>query len=202
MVNIQEYSNFIGFGKTKVKKQIIVCHTSREVEEYLTSLKFRYNQKYDKIPHYVITKSGKILQLLPNQEYSNFFHDENINRNSIIVSLENLGWLEKKPLTNQYINWKGNIYIDSPYEKKWRDYFFWEPYTDFQFESLLNLSLELCNDLKIQKKCTGHNTKINGVKNFDGIVFRSNYDERFTDLNPSFNFEKFLNKIQYEQISR
>jgi N-acetyl-anhydromuramyl-L-alanine amidase AmpD len=202
MVNIEEYNKFIGVGKTKVKKQIIICHTSREVEEYLTSLKFRYNQKYDKIPHYVITKSGKILQLLPNQEYSNFFYDESINRNSVIVSLENLGWLEKKPLTNQYINWKGNIYIDKPYEKKWRDYFFWEPYTDFQFESLLNLSLELCSNLKIQKKCTGHNTKINGVKNFDGIVFRSNYDERFTDLNPSFNFENFLNKIQYEQISR
>jgi N-acetyl-anhydromuramyl-L-alanine amidase AmpD len=185
----------------KVKKQIILCHTSREVEEYLASLKFRYNSKYDKIPHYVITKNGDILQLLDNVKVSNIFYNEKINNNSIFISLENLGWLERKPLSSDYINWKGSIYKGEVYEKKWRDYFFWDIYPEKQFESLVELCFNLCDELQIEKRCSGHNTKMDGMINFEGISSRSNFDSRFTDLSPSFNFENFLKKIEHEQIS-
>ena len=194
MLNIEQYGNFKTTGKQKKKKQIILCHTSREVEEYLTSLKVRYNSKYDKIPNYIITKDGRILQLLPDEGHSNFFMESNINRNSIIVCLENLGWLEKKPLTNHYINWKGSIYNQEVYEKKWRDFFFWEPYSEEQVKSTAELCLHLTEILKIKKMCVGHNTKIDGVENFEGIVSKSNFDGRYTDLNPSFSFDTF-NKL-------
>ena len=196
MLNIENYGNFKTTGKQKKKKQIILCHTSREVEEYLTSLKFRYNSKYDKIPNYIVTKNGTILKLLPDDGHSNFFLEPNINRNSIIVCLENLGWLEKKPLTNYYINWKGSIYNQEVYEKKWRDFFFWEPYSEDQVKSTAELCLQLTEILNIKKKCVGHNTKIDGVEHFEGIVSKSNFDGRFTDLNPSFNFESFNKLIQ------
>ncbi len=194
MLNIEQYGNFKTTGKQKKKKQIILCHTSREVEEYLTSLKVRYNSKYDKIPNYVITKSGKILQLLPDDAHSNFFYETSINKNSIIICLENLGWLEKKPLTNYYINWKGSIYNQEVYEKKWRDFFFWEPYSEEQVKSAAELCLHLTEILKIKKMCVGHNTKIEGVENFEGIVSKSNFDGKYTDLNPSFSFDTF-NKL-------
>jgi N-acetyl-anhydromuramyl-L-alanine amidase AmpD len=194
MLNIEQFGNFKTTGKQKKKKQIILCHTSREVEEYLTSLKVRYNSKYDKIPNYIITKDGRILQLLPDEGHSNFFMESNINRNSIIVCLENLGWLEKKPLTNHYINWKGSIYNQEVYEKKWRDFFFWEPYSEEQVKSTAELCLHLTEILKIKKMCVGHNTKIDGVENFEGIVSKSNFDGRYTDLNPSFSFDTF-NKL-------
>jgi N-acetyl-anhydromuramyl-L-alanine amidase AmpD len=185
----------------KTKKQIIMCHTSREVEEYLTSLKFRYNGKYDKIPHYVVKKDGEVLQLLENSKAPNFFYNEKINNNSIIISLENLGWLERKPLSSDYINWKGSIYKGEVYEKKWRDYFFWDLYPEKQFESLVELCLNLCDELKIERRCSGHNTKMEGMINFEGIASRSNFDSRFTDLSPSFNFENFLKKIEHGHIS-
>jgi N-acetyl-anhydromuramyl-L-alanine amidase AmpD len=185
----------------KAKKQIILCHTSREVEEYLASLKFRYNGKYDRIPHYILKKNGEVLQLLENTKSPNFFYSEKINNNSIVISLENLGWLERKPLSSDYINWKGSIYKGEVYEKKWRDYFFWDIYPEKQFESLVELCLKLCDELKIEKRCSGHNTKMDGMINFEGIASRSNFDSRFTDLNPSFNFENFLKKIEHEQIS-
>ena len=194
MLNIEQYGNFKTTGKQKKKKQIILCHTSREVEEYLTSLKVRYNSKYDKIRNYVITKSGTILQLLPDDAHSNFFYETNINKNSIIICLENLGWLEKKPLTNYYINWKGSIYNQEVYEKKWRDFFFWEPYSEEQVKSAAELCLHLTEILKIKKMCVGHNTKIEGVENFEGIVSKSNFDGKYTDLNPSFSFDTF-NKL-------
>jgi N-acetyl-anhydromuramyl-L-alanine amidase AmpD len=198
MDKIIQYGNFTPIGKHKNKRQIILCHTSRDVEEYLTSLKFRYNKKYDKIPHFVISRTGKILQLLPENTFSNFFDFTYMNKNSVIICLENLGWLEKKPLTNHHINWKGSIYNEPPYEKKWRDYFFWQPYTEEQVNAALELCKKLCEELSISKKCSGHNTKIEGIENFDGVVSRSNFDSRFTDLSPSFDFENFKNKLEYE----
>jgi len=201
MLNIEKYGNFKTTGKQKKKKQIILCHTSREVEEYLASLKFRYNSKYDKIPNYVITKNGTILQLLPNDGHTNFFTEDNINRNSIVVCLENLGWLEKKPLTTYHINWKGSIYNQQVYEKKWRDFFFWEPYTTSQIKTTAELCNRLIDELRIKRNCVHHNTKIEGIENFEGVVSRSNFNSKYTDLNPSFNFETFTKLIEHGQFA-
>lgn len=202
MLDILKYGNFKFKEKEKNKRQIILCHTSREVEEYLTSLKIRYNGKFDKIPNYVITKEGKILQLLEDDGYSSFFDDESINKNAVIICLENLGWLEKKPLSNYYINWKGSIYKQQVYEKKWRDFFFWEPYPTVQIEKTAELCIQLIEYFQMEKRCIGHNTKIEGIINFEGIVTKSNFDSRHTDLNPSFNFEKFIKLIENEQFAQ
>jgi len=198
MDEIIKYGNFEPTGFQNKKTQIILCHTSRDVEEYLTSLKFRYFGKYDKIPHYVITKKGKILNLLPDNVYSNYFSDELTNKNSIIISLENLGWLEKKPLSNEYISWNGGIYNGKPYEKKWRDYFFWDQYDEEQYVSLIGLCQKLCKNLQIEKRFIGINTKQEGIENYNGIVIRSNFNSRYTDLNPSFDFINFLNSLENE----
>ena len=196
MFNIEKYGKFKSLGKQKKKKQIILCHSSREIDEYLTSIKYRFNSNFDRIPNYVITKEGQVLQLLSNDGHTNFFTDININRNSIIICLENLGWLEKKPLTNYYINWKGSIYNKKKKKKKWRDFFFWEPYTVSQINSTAELCNHLINEVKIKRQCVTHNTKIDGIVNFDGIISRSNLNSKYTDLNPSFNFETFVKLIK------
>ena len=201
MLDIIKYGNFKSVGKQKKKRQIILCHTSREVEEYLASLKFRYNGKYDKIPNYIVTTEGKVIQLLDDISYSNYFTESNINRNSVVVCLENLGWLEKKPLTNYYINWKGSIYNKQVYEKKWRDFFFWQPYTTSQTETTGELCNQIIESLNLERKFIGHNTKVEGISRFGGIVSKSNFDTEFTDLNPSFNFETFTKFIEHEQLA-
>jgi len=200
MVQTSLLKEFKTEGIHKKKTQIILCHTSREANEYLTSLKFRYNKKYNKIPHYLLKKDGNVIQLLEDTKYSRFFEDPKINKNSIIITLENLGWLERKPLSKDYINWNGTIYKGEVYEKKWRDYFFWDMYTEHQMDSLSQLTNKICEEFGIDKKCSGHNTKIDGIINFEGITSRSNYETRFTDLSPSFDFEFFLKKIGHEQI--
>lgn len=202
MLKLDKISNFKSVGKNKDKKQIILCHTSREVSEYLTSLKFRFNGRFNRIPNFIITKHGEILQLLGETEYSNFLGVESLDKQSVIVCLENLGWLEKKPLSNHYISWNRTIYKEKVFEKKWRDYFFWEPYNDIQTQSSAELCLELCEKLQIEKNCVGHNTKIEGMFKFVGISSRSNYDTRFTDLSPAFDFENFLKNIYNEQYTQ
>jgi N-acetyl-anhydromuramyl-L-alanine amidase AmpD len=197
-MEIIKYGDFKPLGKQKKKSQIILTHTSRNVEDYLTSLRYRYNGKFDRIPNYIVTKEGKILQLLDNIEHTNYFKELNVNRNGIFISLENLGWLEKQPLEDYYINWVGDIYRGVPFERKWRDYFFWDPYTDKQIKSLKNLIEVIFNDMKIEKNVVEHNTKISGVEKYRGIVTRSNFDSNYTDLSPAFDFEK-LTKLIYNE---
>lgn len=198
MFEIISYGDFKATGKQKKKKQIILCHTSREIGEYLTSLKFRVNGGYDKIPNYVISREGTVLKLMSDIEHSNFFKVDNINRNSIIISLENLGWLQKEPLKDYHINWIGNIYKDKVFEKKWRDYFFWQPYTEIQINKTAELCIKLMEEHSITKRSVGHNTKFEGIEKFEGIVTKSNFDVIFTDVSPAFDFNKFNELIGYE----
>jgi N-acetyl-anhydromuramyl-L-alanine amidase AmpD len=199
MLNIKKYGKFKNFEKNKKKKQIILCNSFRPYEEYLSSLKYRNNGKYDKIPNYFITRNGDILSLIPDESYSNFFYDNDINKNSIIICLENLGWLNKKPLDIHHTNWIGDIYNTEVYTKKWRDKLYWAKYTEKQIESLVEISKKLLVKFSIDNKFIGHNTKVEGVKLYNGIVCRSNFNERYTDLNPSFEFEKFKQYIENER---
>jgi N-acetyl-anhydromuramyl-L-alanine amidase AmpD len=198
MIDITKYGEFNPVGKQKKKHQIILTHTSRNINDYLQSLKFRYNGNFKRIPNYIITRDGKIIQLLGNTEHSEYFKDPNINRNSIIVSLENLGWLQKEPLTDHYINWIGDIYKGNVFEKKWRDYFFWQPYTEKQVLSTNSLCDKLLKEMKIKPQIVGHNTKIVGVEKFVGVVSKSNFDTNYTDLSPAFNFNELLKNIENE----
>jgi len=198
MIKIIKFGNYLSFDENDEKRQIVLLHTSREINQYLTGLKYRFNGKYDKIPNYVIDKEGKILELIEPKKSSRIFNNKNIDKNIITISLENLGWLYKEPLQKGYINWIGNIYKGKVYERKWRDYVYWDIYTPEQTESCFELCIKLVNEFNIDKKFVGHNTKINGIEKFSGIVSRSNYFSETTDLNPSFNFEEFLKKIEDE----
>lgn len=198
MVKIENIDNLNYIGKNKKKTQIILSHTSRNLTNYLTALKTRHNGKYNKVPNFVIDRGGIIYQLLPDGGYSSILPDLNQNKNSIFISFENLGWLEKIPLTNNYVNWIGDIYNQEIIERKWRDYFFWQPYTNEQIESCYMLCEQLTNQFSIDKTFIGHNTKVNGITKFNGIVSKSNYSSEYTDLSPAFNFEEFTKKFENE----
>jgi N-acetyl-anhydromuramyl-L-alanine amidase AmpD len=201
-MEITKYGEFKPTGKQKKKHQIILTHSSRNLNEFLQSLKYRYNGDFNRIPNYVITREGKILKLLENQEHTDYFKEPNINRNSIIICLENLGWLQKEPLTDHYINWIGDIYKGEVFKKKWRDYFFWQPYTETQIENLGLLCKELFEVVNIKPQIIEHNTKINGIEKYCGVVTKSNFSIDYTDVSPAFEFNELLKNIENEQFTR
>jgi len=190
MVEIQDLTGFKPIGKNKKKKQIVLCHTSRDVKDYLVSLQTRYNGKNPYLPNYVVDREGNIINIIPPDTYSKFLETESFNKDVIIICLENLGWLRKNPLSGAYVNWIGNIYNEGIYERKWRGHFFWQPYSKKQLSSVGALIDELCNDFNIPKTLIGHNVKVDGVEKFEGIVTKSNYDSSYTDLSPAFDFEE------------
>lgn len=182
------------FKKGTKKTQIVLTHTSRTLFDYMVALKFRFNGNPIKLPHYLIGRDGKVLKLIDESINGNFTNNNKVNNKCIVICLENLGWLEKEPLKQHHINWIGNIYKEKVVDRKWRDYFFWHPYTDIQLEKTAELCKELSEKHGIELKCVGHNTKVKGVESFLGILTRSNFDEFATDISPAFDFEKF-NKL-------
>ena len=180
------------------KIQIVLTHTSRTLFDYMVSIKFRFGGKPVRLPHYVVGRDGKVINLLSDDTNGRFTNNDRINDNSIIICLENLGWLEKEPLKQHHINWIGNIYKEKVFDRKWRDYFFWHPYTDIQLEKTAELCKELSKKHGIELKCVGHNTKVKGVESFMGILTRSNFDEFATDISPAFDFEKFNKLLEDE----
>lgn len=180
------------------KKLIMLTHTSRVGKDYLTSLNIRNNGKYDRLPNYVILKDGSVIETLPHNQTSNYLDNKKINKKSIIICLENLGWVNKNLLSTTYSNWLGNKVTDV-YVKKWRNKYFWDKYTDEQLKSLVELCNKVCEETNIPKKFIGHNTKLSGVEKYSGIINRSNLSENYTDLSPAFNFVYLLENFNDEQ---
>ena len=58
--------------------------------------------------------------------------------------------------------------------------------------------LVLITIFSIDKKCVGHNTKINGAERYEGILTKSNFELYNTDVSPAFDFEWFVKKIEDE----
>jgi hypothetical protein len=199
MVDLSESIEFNYLGTNIKKTQIILCDTKRNYKDYINSLKYRYNKKNPYLPNYVISKEGELFKVINPEHYSKFMGEKDIDSNAIIIALENLGWFKKNPLEECYVNWLGDIYKKEVFEKKWRDEFFWDYYSNEQIDTLIKTIEELCNNFKIPKKTLGHNVRQDGVENFRGIVSKSNFNFKYKDVNPSFDFELIKKKLEYDE---
>ena len=186
LLNIEKGSELKNLRKT----QIMLANTNRRAEDYITSLKLRHNGNYNKLPHYLITKKGDVVNILKPNKVSDFFGYDKVDKQIVVILLENLGWLRPKKTKVGLCDWLGKTYIGDVFEKKWRGKLLWEPYTVKQLETLGYLLKEICSDFNISTDFIGHNVKVEGVEKFKGIVTRSNYSEYFKDISPAFNFDK------------
>ena len=120
--------------------------------------------------------------------------NDKVDKKSIVIVLENYGWLQKNALENKFLNYVGDIYKKDVFEKKWRDYLYWDKYEEKQIVGLSKLLNNICDKMNIEKECIGTNVRFNEVVDFKGIVSKSNYDFIYKDINPSFDF-KLLTKL-------
>ena len=180
------------------KKQIIIGHSfNHDMRHYNGWLK-RYNGQYKKTVAFTISLSGLIYQHFDPKFYSNYFKDYQINAKSIVILLENDGWLIKDSENNEFITWIGDIYNEPSkvVEKRWRGYNFWAPYTKEQFESVTELVKLLCDEFSIPLTAIGHNTKVDKLADYKGIMYKSNIEKHYTDISPSWDCESFKTKIE------
>jgi N-acetyl-anhydromuramyl-L-alanine amidase AmpD len=137
--------------KTK-KSQIFLYDTQRRLDDFLNKIKYRNNGEYEDVPHFVVSKLGVIYQLFDTNHTSNTFNDPTIDKKQIKIAIENLGWLNKNTITGVLNNWIGDPYRSEPHIKNWRNYYFWDSYTDSQMSSLAELCEDLCEKHLIFKQ--------------------------------------------------
>ena len=159
----------------------------------------RQNGKYKGTSPFVISNDGTIYQHYDPKYYSDMLNISDYDKYAIPIMLENEGWLVKDYSKNVLLTWCGDIYnknLDLIADVKWRHKKKWAPYTKEQVDSLVWLTNHLINEYDIVRYVPDHNTRIKGVSYEKGVFFRSNYNTKYTDLTPAFNFEDFKNKIE------
>ena len=187
-------SSKLNITRRKTKKtQILLIDTQRRFDDYISKILYRKNGKEDDVPHFVINKMGMVYQLFNTEYYSNTFQNPDIDKKQIKIALENLGWLNKNTITGILHNWIGDPYRTEPHIRTWRNYYFWDKYTEQQLETLAELCENLCNKHNIFKQTVPSQGYIEKASNFEGIVCKSNFSSIYTDINPSFNFSIFFN---------
>jgi len=175
------------------KTQIFLYDTQRRVDDFLNKIKYRKNGKYDDIPHFIVSKLGIVYQLLDTNYSSNTTNNLDVDKKMIKIAVENLGWLNKNTINGVLNNWIGDPYRGEPHIRSWRNYYFWDVYSDVQLKALSNLCYDLCEEHKIFKQTVPSNGYMENASNFTGIVCKSNFSSIYTDINPSFNFGVFFN---------
>jgi hypothetical protein len=180
------------------KTQIVIGHTFNSNMRHVIGWKKRYNGKFNRTAAFTIDAAGFIYKHFDPKFKSNFFKSNGLDDKTIVILLENNGWLVKDVEKNRYINWFGDIYnklINLP-EIRWRDFKYWDPYTNEQFNSTLELVSKLCEMFDIPKKVISHNTKIDDFFDYKGILYRSNLEKHYMDLNPNWDYEGFKQKLE------
>lgn len=187
----------IGIVKRKTKKtQIMIYDTGRKVNNFINRIKYRLVTNYNDVPHFIITKEGEIFQLFDTKYYSKMFYND-IDKKQIKISLENLGKITKDSVNNLKFNWVGDKTFDEPLLKRWRNGMFWDKYTEPQVQSLINLTRFLLETENIKNECVPSNSVSTKVNTFNGIVYKSNFSDIYTDINPSFFNFKFDERLQH-----
>jgi len=180
------------------KHQIVIGSTLSENMNHVNGWKTRCGGKFKRTAPFTIDIYGNIYQHYPPEFYSEFFGIGGIDEHVIPILIENEGWLVKDIKNGEYINYVGNIYNrkESVIEKNWREQKYWAPYTNEQVDSAIGLCKYLCKMFGIQLQIVSHNTKFDGIYDYNGIVYRSNFNKQYSDLSPAWDYVKVKNKIE------
>lgn len=187
--------NYIAIETSKT--QIVLGHTFNNDMKHFTGWLHRYNGIYKKTAAFTIGIDGVIYKHFDPKYYSRYFNKESQDKKSIVILLENDGWLIKDNEKNEFITWIGDIYNkeNGIKIKKWRGYEYWSSYNEKQMESVSLLSNMLCEEFNIPKVAINHNTKIDNLNDFNGVLYKSNLERHYTDLSPDWDCSELINKL-------
>lgn len=182
------------YHKTKnKKKQIILAGSLRASGNHIKRLQKKDYGKSKKWSTYSISREGYIYEHFDPSYYSDFMGIKDIDKKSISIVLENMGGVYFDNETEEWLNWAMEKCPENRvFEKNWKHCRYWEAYTEEQFNSTVQLCKYLCETYNVKLDCLGFNVHHDETHKFDGIVTRSNYDISYNDLNPSFDFKRFL----------
>lgn len=187
--------------KTEIaKSQIIIGTSLRKDSNHIIRLQHKEYGKTKQWNTYTISRAGTIYEHYDPKYHTDFLDIKEVDKKSISIILENMGCLFETP-TKEYVNWLNEVCsAESVAEKPWFGYHFWEKIPDNQIESMILLCRKLCEDFNITKNFVAFHHYHKDIVKFRGIVFRSNYIEDTSDINPFLEMDKFNEMLHNEFI--
>jgi len=173
------------YYKTVIPKtQIIVGMSLRKDNRHIIRLQHKEHGDTKKWNTYTISRNGTVYQHYDDKYHTDFLGIKEGDKRSISIVLENMGSLFLLA-TDKYIDWLNEVCEkENVIEKEWLGYEYWEKFSDKQIESLIGLCKKLCTKHGIPKNFIEFNNYHKEIHKFKGIVFRSNYIEDSSDMNP------------------
>jgi hypothetical protein len=164
--------------------------------------KTRLNGNNKKTAAFTIDKSGVIHKHFEPSYLSKYFPKLEQNTKSIVILLENEGWLTRNLPDERFYDWKGNIYNGIVLGRNWKGHNKWAVYTQEQMDACVELVNDLCEEFFIPKIAMSHNTKLDDTSSFNGVLYKSNLNKHYFDVSPAWNCEEFKNKLIENIISK
>lgn len=187
--------------KTRLaKSQIVLGISLRKDHNHLIRLQNKDYKKTKTWNTYTISREGEVFQHYNDKNHTDFLGIKEVDKKSISIVLENMGALFKLP-NNHYVNW-----LNEPCDKKmvvkkkWLGYEYWESFPEKQIENTIFLLRQLCETHGIPEVIIDFHHYHQDILKFRGIVFRSNYIEKSSDLTPMFEIEQWNEMLRNKFI--
>lgn len=176
------------------KTQIVIGVSLRKGHNHITRLQHKEYGKTKKWNTYTIGRDGTIYQHYDDKYYTNFIGIKEGDKHNVSIVLENMGALYSIDDETR-INWINEICEEENVIKKgWMGYNYWEKFPIKQLKSLTLLCNDICDNHDIPKKIIEFNHYHKDIYKFKGIVFRGNYIDDSSDMNPLLEITK-LNEM-------
>jgi len=200
MINIDKKKYKIGednYIKKKTKKNLIIIgDTCRSSSNHIIRMQQKDFGNSREWNTFTISRDGKIYQHYNPDYYSDYSGDVKIDKRSISILFENMNCLNA--VDEKYYNWINEECKDihNIYKKYWKSGYYWEKYTEEQYNSLAGLLIELFDKYKdIPNRIIASNLYESESYNYKGVLSRSNISKEEVDVNPSFDYKKLISLI-------
>jgi N-acetyl-anhydromuramyl-L-alanine amidase AmpD len=177
------------------KERIVIGNSFSINMKHYEGWLHRLGGEYKKTAHYTISTDGTIYEHVDPRYCTNLLNITDFDLTSIYILIDNVGWLQKNK-DNKYITVNGYIYNKPTFDKKWRNFEYWSEYTEEQMVSLVYLCETLTSKFKLPRIVAESNVKINDIGGKYTIIYKSNIDRKYTDVNPSWDFTMFKEKLE------
>jgi N-acetylmuramoyl-L-alanine amidase len=155
--------------------------------------------------HYILDHDGKILQLVKDGDTAwhaglpgDLARDDAIRPNPRAIGIEIVNWGPLEKRDDKYYNWMGNEHQGEVIEAGGK---YWEPFTEAQYESLIELASYLCKRYKIPHRYPplGPGTyyeRAQDLADFHGILGHSTINRHKSDPGPHFDWNRLMDGLQ------
>jgi len=155
--------------------------------------------------HYILDHDGKILQLVKDGDTAwhaglpgDLARDDAIRPNSRAIGIEIVNWGPLEKRDDKYYNWTGNEHLGQAVEASGK---YWEPFTEAQHESLIELVSYLCKRYSVPTRYAplgpgAYHERAQDLANFKGVLGHSAINRGKSDPGPLFDWDRLMDGLR------